>query len=95
MRRTDRRIEFAVDPASPFNDVIVDLGRAPLGSDGKVHASADLMVLQPVDPSRRSGTALLEVSNRGGKAALAYFQKAERSADPAVPGMTRHSMTAT
>lgn len=80
------RIEFAVDPASPFNDVIVDLGRAPLGADGKVHATADLMVLQPVDPSRRSGTALLEVSNRGRKAALAYFQKAEGSADPSEPG---------
>jgi len=52
------RIEFALDPANPFNDRIVDLLRAPRGADGRVHASADLVVLQPTQAGRRSGTAL-------------------------------------
>lgn len=81
------RIFFAFDPANPANAAIVDLTLAPLNAEGRVEAWADFMVLQPVDPARRSGVAWLEVSNRGGKASLRYFNRAERGAsDPTVPG---------
>jgi hypothetical protein len=70
------RIFFAFDPAAPANAGIVDLALAPRNAAGRVEAWADFMVLQPRDPSRRRGMAWLEVSNRGGKASLRYFQRA-------------------
>ncbi len=80
------RIFFAFDPESPFNARIVDLEWAPRNGEGKVEAWAEFMVLQPVDPTRRRGVAWLEVSNRGGKASLRYFNRAtEPSLDPVSP----------
>lgn len=70
------RIYFAFDPESPANRRIVDLGYAPLNGDGRVEAYAEFMVLQPVEPGRRRGVIWLEVSNRGGKASLRYFNRA-------------------
>ncbi|MHC5065152.1 MAG: alpha/beta hydrolase domain-containing protein [Planctomycetota bacterium] len=70
------RIRFALDPANPFNQRIIDLGLAPHNEDGLVEAVGDLVVLQAVDPEQRSGIALLEVSNRGGRASLGYFNRA-------------------
>lgn len=64
---------FAFDPDAAENAAIVDLGLAPRDADGLVRCRADLSVLLPADPAGRSGTALLEVSNRGGKASVGYF----------------------
>lgn len=75
-------IHFAWDPADPENAKIVDLDLAPKDEDGRVEAVANFMVLQPKDPARRSGIGLLEVSNRGGKAALAYFDRTGTSRNP-------------
>ena len=75
-------VRFRLDPRNPHNAAIVDLDRAPTDQEGLVEAWADLLVLRPVDPSLGSGTALLEVSNRGGKASLAYFNRARGSSDP-------------
>src|SRR5262245_53503958 len=63
-------IEFALDPSDPHNKTVVDLEHATKGPDGKVHFSADLFVLQPVDPSRGNGVLLFEISNRGNKGML-------------------------
>ncbi len=79
------RIYFAFDPENPSNAAIVDLERAPRNAEGKVEAWANFMVLQPVRASRRRGTAWVEVSNRGGKASLRYFQRARRALDPTAP----------
>jgi hypothetical protein len=79
------RIFFAFDPESPFNARVVDLTWAPRNGEGRVEAWADFMVLQPTDPERRRGIAWLEVSNRGGKASLRYFNSATgRGLDPSV-----------
>lgn len=75
-------IHFAFDPENPYDAVIVDLDRAPRNAEGLVEAWGDLMVLRPVDSTKGSGTALLEVSNRGGKASLRYFNRGRYSADP-------------
>src|SRR5215470_19207715 len=75
-------VEFALDPAHAANVGIVDLGRAPRDANGRVTASANFMVLRPKAVRREQATALLEVSNRGGKAALPYFARAAWSADP-------------
>ena len=70
------RIYFAFDPENAANARIVDLRWAPTNGEGKVEAWADFMVLQPVNPARRRGVAWVEVSNRGGKASLRYFNMA-------------------
>jgi Alpha/beta hydrolase domain len=75
-------IEFALDPAEPHNRAIVDLDRAAKQADGKVHFSADLYVLQPVQPALGNGTLLVEIANRGNKGLLAKFNRATASADP-------------
>ena len=76
------RVYFAFDPSNPADARITDIALAPRNADGRVEAWANFMVLQAVDPARRNGVALLEVSNRGGKAALAYFDRASSSLDP-------------
>ena len=76
-------VEFALDPANAANAAIVDLARAPKDAGGRVIASANFMVLRPKTMPRERAVALLEVSNRGGKAALPYFARAAWSTDPA------------
>jgi len=76
------RVYFAFDPRNPLNARIVDLTRAQRNSDGLVEAWANFMVLRPKRPIPGGGIALLEVSNRGGKASLAYFNGGARSLDP-------------
>ncbi len=66
-------LDFAFDPLAAANAGVTDLALAPRGADGKVRCRADLFLLQPADPAARSGTVLLEISNRGGKAAVNYF----------------------
>ena len=75
-------VELALNPAHAANARIVDLDRAPRNADGRVEASADFMVLRPRRPPPRGSTALLEVSNRGGKALLPYFARGTWSLDP-------------
>ena len=77
-------VEFALDPVNAANAAIVDLARAPRDASGRVVASANFMVLRPKTLPRERAVALLEVSNRGGKAALPYFARAAWSVDPAV-----------
>ncbi len=79
------KVYFAFDPDNPMNARIVDLDRAPRNADGLVEAWADFMVLRPKRPVPGGGVALLEVSNRGGKAVLPYFNGATRSLDPTAP----------
>ena len=76
------RVELELDPALAVNAVIVDLDRAPRNARGRVEATADFMVLRPRRPPERGSTALLEVSNRGGKALLPYFDRAAWRLDP-------------
>jgi hypothetical protein len=75
-------VELELDPSHPSNAVIVDLERAPRNARGRVEASADFMVLRPRRPPPRGSVALLEVSNRGGKALLPYLNRATWSLDP-------------
>ena len=78
-------IEFALDPANPHNKAIVDLDAAPRGSDGRVHFTADLYVLQPVDASHGNGTLLFEIANRGRKGILGRFNRGGGNQDPTAP----------
>ena len=75
-------VEFALDTANTANAAIVDLTRAPKDASGRVTASANFMVLRPKAMPRDRAVALLEVSNRGGKAVLPYFARAAWRANP-------------
>jgi hypothetical protein len=75
-------IEFALAPANRHNKAIVDIEHATKGADGKVHFTADLFVLQPVDPARGNGVLLFEISNRGNKGMLGRFNRAQNNRDP-------------
>ena len=79
------RIYFAFAPGNAANARIVDLSRAPRDSAGRVRAWANFSVLQPVDPDKRRGLALVEVSNRGGKFTLPYFNYATAGLSPSNP----------
>jgi hypothetical protein len=75
VERTDyhvvAKVHFAVDPKLPQNRIIADIDLAPRNDAGLVEFSADLDVLKP---AKGNGTALFEISNRGGKGLLSVFQ---------------------
>lgn len=72
------KVYFAVDPSLAHNKIIVDIDRAPRNAQGLVEFSSDFDVLKPKDPAKSNGTALLEISNRGGKGMLGMFDLAGR-----------------
>jgi hypothetical protein len=73
---------FSVDPNVKANQAIADIKLAPVDSSGKVRFSANFYILQPVNAAQSNGTALVEVSNRGGKGLLGTFDFAHGSNDP-------------
>ena len=73
---------FAVDPNLPANRIVADLDKAPRNAQGLVEFSSGLYVLKPRDPARGNGAVLYEVSNRGGKGMLSFFNRASGSPDP-------------
>jgi hypothetical protein len=54
-----------LDPASPMNSVINDIGLAVRNSRGKVEYTATFTLLRPKDSARASGVLWYEVPNRG------------------------------
>ena len=58
------KIFFAVDPALSANRIVTDLDKAPRKAAGRVEFSLDF------------GAVLYEVSNRGGKGMLGFFNHA-------------------
>lgn len=67
------RATIAVDPNDPRNAVIADIDQAPRNAQGKVEATADVVLLRPADPSCGNGTLLVDVPNRGTKLAPQGF----------------------
>jgi hypothetical protein len=65
--RVVARAHFEVDPNAPGNRGIALIDRAPRNENGRVEFSADLYIVKPRDPAKGNGTALVEISNRGGK----------------------------
>ena len=80
--RVIARIDFALDPAHARNTAIADLDLAPRGPDKRVHFSADLYVLQPVDRTKGNGALLFEIANRGRKGLLGMFNRAPGATEP-------------
>lgn len=76
------KADFAVDPLAAPNRTITDIGLAPRDREGKVEFTANVYILRPRDPAKGNGTALVQISNRGGKTMLADFDFAKPSRDP-------------
>src|ERR1700704_1267860 len=70
------RATIAVDPADPRNAVIADLDKAPRNADGRVEATAEVVLLRPADPLRANGTLLVDIPNRGRKLSSQLFDDA-------------------
>src|SRR5262249_41691080 len=70
------KIYFAVDPRSSVNRIIADIDKAPKNASGRVEFSSDFYMIKPKDLSRGNGTVLYEVSNRGNKGLLGFFNLA-------------------
>jgi hypothetical protein len=77
------RIYFEVDPANDANKIITDIDKAPRNARGRVEFSADFFLMKPKQMARGNGTVLYEVSNRGGKGMLGFYNHAAGSLDPA------------
>lgn len=75
-------IRYAVDPDLPANRIITDIALAPRNSAGHVEFSAPFFLLKPVDMRRSNGTVLYEVSNRGRKGMLGFFNFGSSTLDP-------------
>jgi hypothetical protein len=69
--RITGKVYFAVDPKLAANQIITDIALAPRNDKGLVEFSADLEVLRP--KTKSNGTALVEISNRGGKGMVNMF----------------------
>jgi hypothetical protein len=83
--RITAKVHFRVDPKLPENRIVTDIELAPRDAAGMVEFSADLYILRPRDPALGNGTALVEISNRGGKGLLGMFDFAAGSTDPRDP----------
>ncbi|HUS87234.1 MAG TPA: alpha/beta hydrolase domain-containing protein [Bacteroidales bacterium] len=70
------KVWIGIDPANHFNSRITDIHYAVKNENGMIEALANFEVLQPADRSLSRGIALVEVSNRGGKFSLSYFNRA-------------------
>jgi hypothetical protein len=77
------KIFFAVDPSLPANRIVADLDRAPRNAGGKVEFASDFFLIKPKRIERGNGAVVYEVSNRGGKGMLGFFNHATGSLDPA------------
>src|SRR5580765_6342397 len=76
------KIFFAVDPSVPANRIVADIDKAPRNAAGKVEFSSDFFLIKPKNIARGNGAVLYEVSNRGGKGMLGFFNHAAGSVDP-------------
>jgi hypothetical protein len=77
------RMYFDVDPSNDANKIITDLDKAPRNARGRVEFSSDFFLIKPKDAARGNGTLLYEVSNRGGKGLLGFYNHATGSLNPA------------
>ena len=77
------RAFFVLDPDAAANGPIADLKLAPRNNHGLVEFSAEFLVLRPADVTRRNGTLLYEVNNRGNIGIFRQLNEAPPNNDPA------------
>lgn len=83
--RIDAVAHVTLDPNHAANRSIVDLALAPRDANGRVAYDTDVTILRPKDPSRASGTLLLDILNRGNRLALSVLNDVPRGSAPSDP----------
>jgi len=73
---------FALDPRLPQNKSIADIELAPKNKNGLVEFTSDVLILQPRNPGKGNGTAIVDVPNRGRIVSVGVFNRASASLDP-------------
>ncbi len=81
-QRIDAVAHFAIDPDSKRGRMIVDLDHAPVGDDGLVRYSTEVVILRPADEGKGSGVLLHDVPNRGRAISFTLLERAEGSTPP-------------
>src|ERR1700674_2093776 len=79
-----------ISPTDRHNNMIVDIGLAPLNATRKLEYSFDFYILKPVDLSKGNHKVFYEAPNRGAKL-FAGFNRSTGGNDPSVssdPGGT-------
>ncbi len=66
-------VKGKLNPKHPNNAVIVDIQNAPVGADGLVSYSTDVVILRPKSASTARRVMFYDVVNRGNKNGLAQF----------------------
>ncbi len=64
---------FEIDPADARNQVIADIGHAPVNKSARVEFSSDICIVRHKDAANSNGLALIEPPNRGGKPLIGTF----------------------
>jgi hypothetical protein len=80
------KVFFAADPKNSANAIIADIDKAPRNAQGRVEFSSDFQLLKPKDMARANGALLYEVSNRGGRGMLGFFNRGAGPNDEAGDG---------
>jgi hypothetical protein len=62
-----------VDPQSPANAIIQDIGLAPRNANGMVEYATDIDILRPADRSKGNGILFFNIHNRGNKGGIQLF----------------------
>ncbi|WP_345816441.1 alpha/beta hydrolase domain-containing protein [Paraburkholderia sp. PREW-6R] len=81
-----------LDPNSPLNAGIVNIKNAPVGADGYVAYSTDVVILRPQSASAAKRVLFYDVVNRGSKLGTASFIGGGALDTGAAPGSTFPSM---
>lgn len=75
-------IFFEADPLNSANQMIADIQHAPRNKKGRIEYSADFFLIRPKDIGISNRVLLFEVSNRGRKSMLGFFNFAAASLNP-------------
>src|SRR5216683_3460677 len=76
------KVYFEIDPTNTANTIITDIRNAPRNARGRVEFSSDFFLIRPKQIERGNGTVLYEVSNRGGKGMLGFFNQGTGGLNP-------------
>src|SRR5215831_11315193 len=76
------RVHFSVDPTLQAQAGVVDIDKAARDAHGRVHFTADFMLLKPVAMANGNQRLFFDWANRGNKRCLQFFNDAPGSNDP-------------
>jgi len=76
-----------VDPRSPANAGIQDIGLAPRNARGMVEYVTDIDIVRPADRSKSNGLLFFNIVNRGNKGGLALFNADARGTPADINGL--------